>query len=64
MHGEGCYETSILIGRRDEPELELYARALIELMGQTMDQPLLLFICLKSKTHTPAMLKRIVSLVA
>mmetsp|Transcript_57483 Transcript_57483/g.132008 ORF Transcript_57483/g.132008 Transcript_57483/m.132008 type:complete len:130 (-) Transcript_57483:401-790(-) len=51
------FSTRVLLGRRDDETLEVYARTLIELISQRSSLPLLLSISMKE--HSPEMFKGI-----
>mmetsp|Transcript_24238 Transcript_24238/g.80560 ORF Transcript_24238/g.80560 Transcript_24238/m.80560 type:complete len:129 (+) Transcript_24238:99-485(+) len=40
--GPGCYSTRVLLGRRDDEALEVYARTLVELINKSRPADLLL----------------------
>uniref|UniRef100_A0A7S2V894 Proteasome assembly chaperone 3 n=1 Tax=Fibrocapsa japonica TaxID=94617 RepID=A0A7S2V894_9STRA len=45
----GIYDTSVLLGRRDDPLLLIYARQIMEKICSTLNKPLLLGIALKNE---------------
>jgi len=51
------YTTRILLGRRDDETLEVYARTLIELIGKHSTLPVLL--CISIKEHSPQMFRAV-----
>merc|ERR1712083_548104 len=51
------FSTRVLLGRRDDETLEVYARTMIELISQRSSLPLLLSISLKE--HSPCMFRGI-----
>lgn len=55
--GPGCYGTRVLLGRRDEETLEVYARTLVELIHKSKSCELLLAINLIEST--PAIFRQV-----
>lgn len=46
ISGEPNYTINTLIGKRDDPVLTIYARQVIELIGNTSSKPILLAVAL------------------
>ena len=61
--GEKDYTVNILMGRRDDPLLTIYARQLVEQIGKSSDLPLLLAITLKDEGRDSATFQEVVNLV-
>ena len=60
-----CYTIRVLLGKRDEEDLEVYARTLVELIGKRAPDtgPLLLAISLKEGVHSKEMFRGILHAV-
>lgn len=61
LEGEATYSVTPLLGKRD-PEIEIYARKLIEVTSQNSPKPLMLSLSLKNPT--PATFRQIVAFVS
>ena len=55
LTGEKTYHTRTLLGKRDDPMLDVYARRIVNDISDT-ERPLLLGICLKSHDEEDAAL--------
>jgi len=59
--GGSIYQVSTLMGKRDDPLLQIYARQIIERLSTVTDKPLLLSISLKAESRDQATFQAILN---
>tara|TARA_B100000524_G_scaffold346386_1_gene246480 strand:- start:270 stop:572 length:303 start_codon:yes stop_codon:yes gene_type:complete len=59
LGGGGSYSVRVILGRRDEPLLEVYARTLVELVNKGRETPLPVLLGISIKEHSPSMFRTV-----